>query len=175
MNNLDHIVNTHTESLKQRNFSVYRGWSNELAKQLVQNSCDDTMKRFVPRDAAERFRDEKAAEFWYSQNARVVYALAKQATLGGVIWFTQRLIHELPADATFAIRMYNLARGQRLAGDFMAAVHSDFFERHPNSRGIWLKTDEDNFVALKLYNDQGYRQVGAPRNGRVLMVKSNTG
>ena len=163
------IHNIHTDSLEEAGFSVRRGWDKNLAQNLVRGSREPTMAVHVPRDMNERFSDVDAAQKWFNNDPeRVIYALARQAIVAGVIWFSYQPQSKLKADYTFAIRMYEVARGQGHAGDFLEAAHTDF-----GSEAIWLETDEVNVSAINLYRAHGYDQV-AKSNGRIMMVRPHS-
>lgn len=170
MKDMRSIENQHTTSLEEAGFRVYRGWSGELAERLVEGSREEEMRRRVPRDVGERFASVDSAYEWYRANEHVVYALADRAALAGVIWFSRRVRPEFEADYTFAIRMYEKARGRGMAGRFMAAAHRDFeaFQRYEGN--LWLVTDTDNRTARALYEHQGYLPQGE-EDGRVVMVR----
>lgn len=156
--------------LESRSFTVYRGWSEELAEQLVDSSRESEMLRWVPRDATERFVHEDAAHEWYRSKQRIVYSLARKATLGGVIWFSRAPREEYGAEYTFAIRMYEEARGQKAAGPFVAVAHADFESCCGNAASVWLEAEADNRRALNLYDQHGYEVVD-DKDGRIIMVK----
>jgi ribosomal protein S18 acetylase RimI-like enzyme len=170
MENIVRVDQESAEPLESAGFTIYRGWSEDLAQRLVERSREDEMLRWVPRDAAERFVDADAAHEWYRSKERVVYSLARRAILGGVIWFSHAPREEYEAEYTFAIRMYEDSRGQRAAGPFMAASHGDLEESYGNVGNIWLETDADNLAALKLYVRQGYEIVDE-KEGRITMLR----
>jgi ribosomal protein S18 acetylase RimI-like enzyme len=170
MVNLVRVEHEATEPLEAKGFDVYRGWSEGLAEQLVEHSRESEILKRVPRDAAERFIHTDAAHEWYRTKERVVYSLARNAILGGVVWFSRTPREEYGANFTFAIRMYEEARGQGVAGSFMFAAHEDFEEHRGDLGNIWLETDADNVPALKLYARQSYEVVDN-NDSRITMVR----
>jgi ribosomal protein S18 acetylase RimI-like enzyme len=155
------------DRLTTAGYTLERGWSDELAAQLVANSRQSEILRHTPRDAAERFSDEEAAHAWYESNHPTVYALARTAALAGVIWFSHRPRTEFDADYTFAIRMYDMARGKGLAKPFVTASEADFRKKH-EPRAIWLETDMENSAARNLYRSIGYKVIAA-NSARITM------
>jgi len=159
-------------SAEAHGFKVYEGWDDKLAAGIVAGSKEPEMRKRVPRDIAERFSDEAAAQEWYERNEKVVYSLGGRAALAGVIWFSKNPRPEIGADFTFAIRMYEQARGRGLATDFMTAAHYDFETAKQYKGNIWLATDTTNLAALRLYEKNGYVTVDE-EDGRVTMVRKD--
>jgi ribosomal protein S18 acetylase RimI-like enzyme len=165
------VENRHTEPLEAAGFDVREGWSDEVAEGLVAGAREDEMRRWVPRDLAERFSDTDAANEWYERNHKRIYALAQRATLTGVIWYSPNSRPDLGADYTFAIRMYEQARGRGLARAFMVAAQRDFAAVERYEGAIWLETDADNTHARRLYEQSGYTLV-SEQSDRVTMVRN---
>lgn len=151
-------------------FTVRQGWSDELARQLVEQSKNDpAITRFTPRDSTERFSTLDTATSWYERKSPTIYSLSQAAELAGVIWYSQNPRDDLDADYTFAIRMYTLARGKGLAASFMELCENDFRNTvQPN--GVWLETDSDNTPAKSLYQKLGYT-VTHTTDSRITMRK----
>lgn len=149
--------------------TVWRGWSEETARALVEASRDPLVKRFTPKDSEERFKDMAAANQWYQEKRPVLYSLQKDGQLAGVTWFTPYDRPDLGCDYTFAIRMYPAARGRHLAKPFAEMAEADFRSKHQPS-GIWLETDTDNVAAQRLYESLGYQHVSTT-GGRMTMRK----
>jgi ribosomal protein S18 acetylase RimI-like enzyme len=148
------------DQLRSRGFRIERGWSDELAAQLVEASQQAEIRRFTPSDAQERFATILSAHEWYDAKQPTVYALARSAQLAGVLWFSHRPRPDLEADHTFAVRMYDSARGKGLAEPFIQAAESDF-RLLSQPQAIWLETDMDNSRARNLYHKLGYKVVKA--------------
>jgi len=149
---------------------ILKGWHNTLAEQLVIASGDDEIIKRTPRDHNERFASAEAANEWYARDEHIVYSLAQAANLAGIIWFTK---YDTPvienADYTFAIRMYEGARGKGLAGNFARAVLLDF-EATESGSDVWLETDTDNDAALHLYESLGFAPISSAKT-RTKMVR----
>lgn len=150
-------------------YHVSTEWSAELAQQLVEHSTEATIKTFTPRDATERFPSVEAANEWYKRKEPTLYALFRAASLAGIVWYSARSHPQLDATHTFAIRLYDNARGQGLARPFMAYCEEDFRAHTPDAR-VWLETDKDNVAARRLYNALGYKAVSKSA-GRVTMLR----
>lgn len=148
------------ERLRSRGFRIERGWSDELATQLVDASQEPEIRQFTPSDADERFATVDTANEWYDAKRPSVYALARAAQLAGLIWFSHRPRPDLAADYTFAIRMYDIARGKGLAEPFIQAAEADF-RSITQPKAIWLETDMDNSRARNLYHKLGYKVIKA--------------
>jgi hypothetical protein len=149
---------------------VYEGWSDELAAGLVAHSREAEILKRVPKDAMQRFADEHAAHEWYMGNEITVYTLGEPSGLAGVIWFSRNLRPELGSDYTFAVRMYEQARGKRLSAAFVGMTQYDFETTTQYKGGVWLVTDATNTIARHLYERSGYVTVGE-KDGRVTMVR----
>lgn len=162
-------IETIPPQLKDAGFTIHRGWNESLASQLVAHSDEPAIKHFTPKDHSERFRDETSAHEWHKRSERIVYSLSRAAELAGVIWFRKSPKEELEADYTFAIRLYDSARGKQLSAPFMQACEDDFQTRY-NPRGIWLETDLGNTAARNLYQKMAYETMRIA-NERVIMVK----
>ena len=150
-------------------FSVYRGWSETLAAELVAHSSDPVILAATPRDFNERFSSLATANAWHKEKQPIVYSLAKAAELAGFIWYRQGEHTGTDADYTFAIRMYESARGKRLAEPFARATEHDFRQQF-EPKGIWLETDPNNSAARNLYRNLGYTVVGAA-NATITMAR----
>lgn len=165
----------YTNQLNAKGFSIIKGWNGELAEQLVAHSQEDAIKRWTPKDAAERFPSVEAAEAWYGKNEHVIYALGSVAQLAGVMWFTRYDAPEIERGNRFtmAVRMYDNARGRGLTYDFGKAAHLDLEQEY--SGDVWLETDAVNEVALHVYRRLGYREEvqahGYVTNSRITMVR----
>ncbi len=167
MSELIRIENEHTTELERHSFTLYRGWDQALANDLTVHSHDERILRDTPGDASRRFRDVAAANRWYDEGQRTVYSLHGES-LAGVIWYGVRPRADIGAEYTFAIRMYEEARGKKLSQAFMKAAHQDFAQLKGNP-SVWLETGANNDAARHLYDMFGY-EVTSEENGRVTMV-----
>ncbi|MEO7904705.1 MAG: hypothetical protein ABIR91_02840 [Candidatus Saccharimonadales bacterium] len=159
------------------NYTIEYGWTIELAQQVVDASRQSAIMQYTPNDAAKRFRDVNAANSWHgSDKSPRVYNLRDRTNneLAGLAWFSWRQHDMLESEhnATFAIRLYDSARGKHLSYPFAASIHSDFqLYQADELAGLWLETGTDNVAAQQLYHKLGY--VAASRDeSRILMTKS---
>jgi ribosomal protein S18 acetylase RimI-like enzyme len=155
--------------------AIYKGLTAKAKNQLlVFSQTDEAIKKFT--SDRQRFKDGKAFLTW-RRKGRVIYSLLdKKGDLKGVIWLGKkaldlsgfRLIANIEPEKysfTFAIRLYEKARGKGLAVKFIKAVFADF-----GPKGVWLETGVDNQAALKTYRHFGFRAVAENENHRMLMV-----
>lgn len=177
MDKLRRVENYHSSILEDRGFRVYEGWSDTLAQSVVKHSTEDTIKRSTPGDHLERFTDLDTARQWHENGPkRYIYGMFHAAGLAGLIWYgnhTLRGSEMIGADWTFAIRLYDDARGHGLSRPFMLATEQDFRIQSDSNANIWLMTDESNRTAQHLYEKVGYSRVATDRD-RVLMVKKSS-
>lgn len=154
----------------------------EIVQLLKYSYTDKEVLRFT--SDLKRFAGRKAFDEWFSQG-RIVYTLVdRKNNLLGIAWFGEKTLPEEkfsePIDTenygiTFAIRIYEEARGKSLAKKFMTEAFLRFFEtenyRKIKKNGIWLQTSIDNIPALKTYLGFGFRQVSPPdKNNKIIMV-----
>lgn len=160
---------TQEQSLSDAGLSVYEGWNEKLACDLVVASVQPHIKRYTPNDAAKRFVSLESANEWYTVKNHTTYSLYHSDTLAGIIWFRPGPKPELGAEYSFAIRLYEDAIGKGLAYPFARIAHHDYAVK-VGLLTVWLETDGDNAAALHLYKKLGYQKVGE-HDGRITMVK----
>ena len=85
--------------------------------------------------------------------------------LSGFIWFVQMDLPEEIASQTdqqtnwtFAVRLYENARGKRLSYPFMDQAFKEFWQENPDEI-IWLSTGKDNAIAKKIYEKFGFQKI----------------
>lgn len=163
---------------KLNNYKIVHELSDEHIRQLVAYTMEDADIRWFTRDA-QRFADFESAKRFIGQVK--IYALLFDDELAGIIWFTNKLLpnksyieefaHNL-YDTTFAIRLYEPAKGKKLALPFMQEAFSQFEEQKNQNYGIWLESRADNSRAIHLYQKFGFRKISEPdSDNRILMVK----
>ncbi len=153
-------------------FTVYRGWDEHLASELVQRSTDTDIMQWTPRDHNERFPNQEAADAWYYRvSPRVIYSLFRASELAGVIWYGHAPRDDLTANYTMAIRLYEPAKGKHLATPLLLATETDLLQTvNPTVSGIWLETDTENSAARHSYARAGYQEVHV-NDARITMIK----
>jgi len=139
--------------------------------QLIEYShADSDVQKFT--SDSKRFADQKSFHQW-QQQGRIIYTLAdNQKNLLGIIWFGHKDPPiNLPANFTFAIRIYGSARGQGLSQEFMKIAFSDLLKNQKDSHvtGFWLETNQKNLSAIHVYQKFGFKTVGKD-NGSLIMV-----
>ena len=165
---------------------VNKGISEKQIEELIGFSNKDPLILSTTQDS-ERFKDKKSFETWL-QKKRTIYVLTeKGGKLLGVIWFG---LKTLPKDynyitsldvnhygITFAIRLYQDARGKGLSEPFINETFKKYKLtrefRETSAKGMWLETKIDNLPAIKAYEKFGFGLVSAPNeNGRIIMCLS---
>lgn len=148
--------------------SVYEGWNEKIARDLVVASHQPHIMRNTPKDSLKRFTDKASADHWYTNKGHIVYCLYRGDAIAGIVWFADDERQDINAKHTFAIRLYQNAQGKGLSLPFMKIAHQDFLNK-VGPTTIWLETDSDNTVALHLYKKFGYTKIDE-KDGRITMV-----
>lgn len=164
---------------------IYEGIDESLINQLINYANNDTLVKKFTSDA-KRFKDIYSFNFWLNKGRSVYVLTDDRESLAGVIWYGES---EMPTDrefiskinpkiygVTFAIRVYDRARGKKLARQFMDKVFKAFMDsikyNKIKNKGFWLETSEDNIPAIVLYERFGFSKVTKPDiNNKVLMIK----
>ena len=148
--------------------SILKGLSKEQSKQLLAiTKIDRKITRFT--HDLERFKNIKSLSTWKSRGKTIYTLTDKNSRLRGIVWFSKKPYKK--CKYTFAIRIYKPIRGKGVAKKFMKAVFEDFLSK--NKIGIWLKTDEDNKIAMNLYSSFGFKNEEISDNKSNLMTYSN--
>lgn len=166
------VTNQHTPRLSDQGYELLRGWDTSLAAAIVERSREPHILHSTPRDASQRFPTLEAAEQWHDSHERIVYGLFHAVELSGLIWYNKAPLPSHDADVTFAIRLYDGARGKGLGRPFLEATEVDYREQTDYDGPIWLSTALDNTVAQSLYLRTGYQPV-AERDERLIMIKED--
>lgn len=102
-----------------------------------------------------RFASRESFEDWRKKRRDVFVLTNSSGDLLGLIWFSKKTIPDQIAsedfDTTFAIRLYEKARGQRLSYFFMKHA----FEKRGVSK-VWLSVKKANHIAINLYTKFGF-------------------
>lgn len=147
-----------------------------ILKLLDYTGTDPAIGKFT--SDLTRFKNRDSFDKWLLEG-RDIYSLVDESdNLLGLIWFSQK---NLPAaeyiedldkteyQITFAIRMYQQARGKGLAGKFMDDVFKNYLKE--NTDKIWLITSVENTPAVKLYENFGFKTVTKPdKEGKIVMI-----
>ncbi len=153
---------------------VQQGILDCQIQQLIDYSqTDSDVKKFT--SDPKRFADKNAFSQW-QQQGRIIYSLTNDhQNLLGIIWFGQKDPPlNIPANFTFAIRIYGSARGQGLSQEFMKIAFTDLLKNQKDSKitGFWLETSSDNFAAIHTYEKFGFQTIDQ-QDGKNLMVLNN--
>lgn len=145
-------------------YIVTKGVTDLQKTQLIKYTNSDSLIKKFTHDS-ERFSDVKMLNNWLTKD-RVVYSLTDvRQNLAGIIWFSPK---KMPGFRyTFAIRVYNKARGKNLAKKFMELAFSDFGDKK-----VWLDVSDDNVVAINLYERFGFKTILKDGGRRVMVLKS---
>lgn len=158
------FINTFLDSLGE--YKIKKGITEEQITELINYSNSDLDVQKNTLDA-DRFKDRKNFDEWIKKGKDIYTLVDKDDNLMGIIWFHQALNQEAPGyETTFAIRMYEGARGKGLSKPFMEKVFSDF-----GAEKIWLSTLVDNIPGRKLYEHFGFKQITQPdQDNRIIMI-----
>ncbi len=153
--------------LNSKSLYVVQGLDKSLAEQLVQLSTQPDILHNCPNDAAKRFSNIQAVQKWM-EKGRLALPLVRKSSDG-----TMKLVgfgwmgpgepgNDEPtingAKTTFAIRIYDEAKGQGIAKPYTKAI-LDAHEVLYGNTGVWLETWEDNTAAVKTYENSGFEKV----------------
>jgi ribosomal protein S18 acetylase RimI-like enzyme len=135
---------------------------------------------------ARRFKDRASYDKWFAKGRSIYSMVDGQGKLLGIIWFGASSFPEVTlkpefsslntADysVTFALRIYDEARGHGIAKKLTAAASTAYLSsedyQEAGGNGIWLETSEENGAAVKTYSTL-FTQVSEPdEQGRIVMV-----
>jgi len=141
------------------NFIFKSGITESQINELINYSNTDHQIIQFTSDKT-RFADLSAYKLWFSKKNPTIYTLTDKSNhLCGLIWFE---------GDTFAIRLYDKARGKGLSLDFMKQAFDDF-----KPKNVWLKTSADNLPAISTYKKFGFKQTTEPDDkGKIIMTYS---
>ncbi len=135
---------------------------------------------------AGRFASKENFNNWLKKGRSVFTLVSNTGKLVGIVWFGTE---DIPTKGntfipdfdpklygiTYAIRLYDEARGKGLAIPYTRAALTRFrstqeYASTPN-QGVWLETNADNVPAISAYEKLGCHKVSrTTANGRILMV-----
>lgn len=144
----------------------------QIGQLLKYSREDEVIKKFT--SDSKRFSDFSTFNKW--QKNRKIFVLTNDKNdLLGIIWVGEK---EMPKElkrkypsykTTFAIRLYNEARGKGLSRWFMEEVLKRIPETH-----IWLQCDSRNEAAQKLYAKFGFEPIlSDKKTNSVCMIYEN--
>lgn len=163
-------------------FFFKKGITESQIEELIGYAqTDEEVKRFT--SDATRFASRDSFNNWRKPNA-VFYTLVDEDNhLMGIIWLEELELPEfkLPENidinsidlndyhTTFAIRLYDKARGQGLSSKFTQLALEDYKLQHPDA-DIWLATSPDNQPAINSYKKSGFIELGMRQDGQKLLM-----
>lgn len=182
---LDQIVSIHSKDTALEYF-LYSGIHASSVLSLIAHSQgqDEAVTHFT--SDKKRFADHDAFEKWL-QKGRSIYTLLSKSTsqFAGIVWFGPEPMPVTPQifssvdpsnfGATFAIRLYDEARGKGLALPFMKETFSHFMNTvryaELSSPNFWLETSSGNTSAITTYTHFGFSLAAAPdEQSKIMMV-----
>lgn len=137
---------------------------NQIHSLILYTKTDNKIKKYT--HDRERFKNFKTFKAWKSRKKIIYTLINKHGKLLGIIWFGKKSLRKF--QYTFAIRTYPPIRGKGLAKKFMYSVIQDF--RKANKGGIWLKTEENNLRADKLYENFGFKRIAKNDEHEIVMM-----
>jgi len=149
---------------------IQQGINDCQIDQLIDFSNNDPLVKENTSDPT-RFQDHNSFKEWLKKG-RIIYTLIdKNSNLLGITWFGQKQAPQgISADFTFALRLYNPARGKNLATSFVNFVLSDLLENKKEIKKLWLETSKNNIAAIKTYQKVGFKKVKELENDRIIMT-----
>jgi len=142
--------------------------------QLIEYShTDPDIKKFTSDSI--RFQDLSSFKKWLTQG-RIIYTLSDiNHNLLGIIWFGQKDPPiNIKANFTFAIRIYDSARGLGLSQKFMRTAFIDLLKNQKQSliTGFWLETSNDNLAAIHIYEKFGFKKIELVDGRQIMFLKN---
>jgi len=156
--------------------------SDDLADMLVARTRNnaDLHLRDMTSDLDRFSSSERIAE--WRRARKVLCLLDRSASLIGIVWVgakplprrndyvDPRLMHRERAWTTFAIRLYDDARGKGLSFDF--AEHAlGILLADQRSQSLWYQTRADNLAARSLGERMGFFEASGEAGGTVVGVR----
>lgn len=161
--------------------TVSTGLTPEQAVQLIDFTNGDPEILFRTRDLLTvkkrdgeeaqivhgRFANPQTLTAWLEKERQIYVFHDPHGKLKGIIWFGKSDIDsEVDFEAageqhTFAVRIYDDARGKGLYRQFSEAAIVHYRENHMAEGDIlWLSTQATNERALRAYERTGWKQIG---------------
>ncbi len=141
----------------KNNLIIQHDITDEQIKELIGYTKNDSHIQKHTHDQ-KRFVSQKSFEEWREKKRDIFVLTDSSKELLGLIWFSKKRMPDNISsgdfDTTFAIRIYQKARGQRLSYFFMQHA----FEKMGITRA-WLSVRKINHVAIKLYTKFGFQEV----------------
>lgn len=164
---------------------INSGLTNHQIQQLIQYSNTDQAIKKYSSDQ-DRFKNRAAYNHWFAQGKSIYSMQNEQNKLLGLVWFGSSSLPRIKLKATyshlptghyqltFALRVYDQARGRGLAKKLTAMsltiyLNSEIY-RQMEPNGIWLETFKHNLAAVKTYSPF-FKQISLPdKEGKIVMI-----
>lgn len=165
--------------------TVNKGLTDDQINQLIQYANTDKVVAAHSSDP-QRFKNREKYDNWL-EKGRFIYSMVdNKEKLLGIVWFGKSIFPNIKLNSefsdldtesygiTFALRIYDEARGNNIAKKLTAAAFTAYLAsedyRNAGGNGIWLETSEENVAAVKTYNTL-FKQVSDPdEKGKIVMV-----
>lgn len=150
--------------LASKGFVVLDGFTESLAKNVIQIAKQLHIREYCPRDCtSERFGSIESTEQWLGKE-HAMFILAKD--LGdenwqpvGYGWTGPKTTPEVTSgDTTFALRIGEAGIGQKLAVPFSQVILSATKQLYGGDH-IWLETWVSNGAGVHTYKKLGFEEV----------------
>ena len=143
--------------------------TDEQIRQLVSYTKKDNQIQMHTHDK-KRFLSVESFEEWKDKNKEIFVLTDSSKELLGLIWFSKERIpghiDSKEFDTTFAIRIYERARGKRLSYYFMQHA----FEKVGITK-TWLSVKKTNHIAIKLYKKFGFKKYSNINDSVIMTYK----
>jgi ribosomal protein S18 acetylase RimI-like enzyme len=168
------------DSILPETLTIKEGLTENQIAALIHFSNTDLLILDQTSDL-ERFGDRNSFNEWLSKGRTIYTLLDDSDELLGIIWFGPKSLPEnknylenldkSKFNMTFAIRLYEKARGRHLSRPF-TNIALKKFRKKVNFDNLWLETKEDNLAASSAYEKMGWRRVSEPdEENKVIYVK----
>lgn len=165
--------------------TVNEGLTNDQIDQLIHYATTDKVVGAYSSDP-RRFKDREAYDNWLRKRHSIYSMVDNEGKLLGIVWFGKSSFPDIKLKSefanlntksygiTFALRIYDEARGNNIAKKLTAATFTVYLASEDyhsaGGNGIWLETSEENVAAVKTYNTL-FTQVSDPdEKGKIVMV-----
>jgi ribosomal protein S18 acetylase RimI-like enzyme len=142
------------------------GITPNQVNQLIEYSNNDEAVIKNTTDS-ERFQNFESFTNWHQNNVTIYTLQDSLENLLGIIWLQSKPLPKTNLkpefqnldtnyyNHTFAIRLYNQARGKKLAKNLILTCIKDYIQtptyKNSKKKGIWLQTSADNQPAINAY------------------------
>lgn len=133
--------------------NIKEGLNDKEIEKIIEITKVDSLIQKFTHDS-NRFKNKNEIREW--KKDKKIYLLYDNENICGIVWFSKRdnkLAKGYPF--TFAIRVYEHARGKGVSEYFMEKVFRLFDPK--KEKKYWLSTKVENKVAIHIYNKFGFK------------------